>query len=545
MAPDLKSLRMAIKASCLERSRSLLSLVDRSPYSPTYGCFDRSFWQYKIKDFPSGMSQEALYPLALALDADLFPGITEDGCTEIKQLLSAAATLSLRQQHRNGSVDDYFPFEQAAGATAFSLFAILATIEAGHLRLSHQDNALLQRRLNWLASHHESGRLSNHEALISLVLAMASSYFHDSVWLKMSAQRCQRLIGWRSAEGWFEEYGGFDVGYETLTFSCLLELSKRLPAQADGLAVILQKQAEVILGTLEPDGCFGGELFSRGTWNCFAHGLLAYALDGHSQLLAPVIQLLHARFVDYPIVVRDDYVIQHHLWSDLLCLRLLACVPNQSTWRGEPMPHHQRALPESGHFWIQHGDLITHVSTRLGGAFRVYRQGAFVVQDTQFALQVRGPRLQTWMANAQLSAVRWHWQSPTVLVVDGPLTAYKAQLMTSAKLILLRFIMFLGGRFWPDAIRRAMQRMLIYCQPDMRRRFARQFEFKESRLVVSDAYFLPESELAATELINTSSSGFRHVVMSRMFHPYDLLRKSPLRDRRQCSGEALIVEREW
>ena len=31
----------------------ILTLGDRNPHSPTYGCFDRNFWHYKIIDFPS------------------------------------------------------------------------------------------------------------------------------------------------------------------------------------------------------------------------------------------------------------------------------------------------------------------------------------------------------------------------------------------------------------------------------------------------------------------------------------------------------------
>ena len=46
----------------------ILTLLDRNVHSPTYGCFDRNFWHYKIIDFPSGMAQEFVLPLALAYD---------------------------------------------------------------------------------------------------------------------------------------------------------------------------------------------------------------------------------------------------------------------------------------------------------------------------------------------------------------------------------------------------------------------------------------------------------------------------------------------
>ena len=44
----------------------ILTLLDRNIHSPTYGCFDRNFWHYKIIDFPSGMAQEFVLPLTLA-----------------------------------------------------------------------------------------------------------------------------------------------------------------------------------------------------------------------------------------------------------------------------------------------------------------------------------------------------------------------------------------------------------------------------------------------------------------------------------------------
>ena len=44
----------------------LLTLVDRNPLSPTFGCFDREYWHYRTVDFPCGMSQEMCLPLALA-----------------------------------------------------------------------------------------------------------------------------------------------------------------------------------------------------------------------------------------------------------------------------------------------------------------------------------------------------------------------------------------------------------------------------------------------------------------------------------------------
>src|SRR5919198_3476886 len=96
----------------------LLTLQDRNPHSPTYGCFDRNFWHYKIIDFPSGMSQEFVWPLALAYSLPI-PRNQFHQQPAIKECISAGIRFAARSAHADGSCDDYFPFEKAAGAAAF------------------------------------------------------------------------------------------------------------------------------------------------------------------------------------------------------------------------------------------------------------------------------------------------------------------------------------------------------------------------------------------------------------------------------------------
>ncbi len=60
------ALRDALAAAALAEIPKLLTLLDRTPTSATYGCFDRGYWHYRTSDFPSGMSQEFVLPLALA-----------------------------------------------------------------------------------------------------------------------------------------------------------------------------------------------------------------------------------------------------------------------------------------------------------------------------------------------------------------------------------------------------------------------------------------------------------------------------------------------
>ena len=129
MRSKIKEIKLALKRNIYDSSNHLLTLVDKSPYSKTYGCFDRHYWQYKIKDFPSGMSQEAIFPMSLALENNFYRNISNKSKKNILEIIENGAKFSLATQNDNGSVDDYFPFEQASGATAFTAYAILGCIE--------------------------------------------------------------------------------------------------------------------------------------------------------------------------------------------------------------------------------------------------------------------------------------------------------------------------------------------------------------------------------------------------------------------------------
>ncbi len=101
----------------------ILTLLDRNPHSSTYGCFDRNFWHYKIIDFPSGMAQEFIWPLALAYETDVAnnPFYKQPA---IKEWVKAGILFASRSAHKDGSCDDYFPYEGAVGAERLQRVAV-------------------------------------------------------------------------------------------------------------------------------------------------------------------------------------------------------------------------------------------------------------------------------------------------------------------------------------------------------------------------------------------------------------------------------------
>ncbi len=106
----------------------LLHLVDQNPYSKTYGCMDRAFWHYRTMDFPCGMSQEMVLPLALVY-ANEYPGNRYKGVERMREIAEAAVRFMASSSHNDGTCDDYFPFERAMGALVFSLYSASETYQ--------------------------------------------------------------------------------------------------------------------------------------------------------------------------------------------------------------------------------------------------------------------------------------------------------------------------------------------------------------------------------------------------------------------------------
>src|ERR1700750_616426 len=119
---------MPFAREALAQIPKILTLQDRNAHSPTYGCFDRNFWHYKIIDFPSGMAGEFVWPLALAYSLPI-EGNTYYQQTALREWIIAGLRYPAASAHPDGSCDDYFPFEKAAGAAAFSLLASIESYE--------------------------------------------------------------------------------------------------------------------------------------------------------------------------------------------------------------------------------------------------------------------------------------------------------------------------------------------------------------------------------------------------------------------------------
>lgn len=515
----------------------ILTLLDRNPHSPTYGCFDRNFWHYKIIDFPSGMAQEFVWPLALAYNTKIADNPFYQK-PAIRHWVEAGILYAARSAHADGSCDDYFPYERAGGAAAFSLLACIESY--AELGLNNQEaSQFFEKRADWLASHHESGQLANHQALIALCLQILGQLLETSKWEKAKTTRLERVLSWQSEEGWFQEYSGCDPGYHTLTIFCLARMYRVLPS--DRLKKALVKAVNLAAQFIHPDGSYGGEYASRNTYNFFPHG---FELVGQWM---PEALLINDRFLKglangLAPCYADDHIIGHHTWNYLLA------------WRDFLPDRPQPAPRPTGRIWLEEAKIAIdrrepgtelYIALNKGGVFKLFREGALVASDTQFSLQVStGSKVKNAIGHA-IDDYQFELKENEITIV-GSLGWAKQTQMTTPNLLLLRIVMVTVGRFFPNLIRKLLQKMLITGKEPAPFHFIRQLRWVEGRWHISDELIADSWDSVTAAGIGGDQTSI-YVVMSRTFQRGQL---QPWLDltadiRKLKPGQPLKLEREF
>lgn len=494
----------------LEMIPKILTLQDRNRLSSTYGCFDRAYWHYRTIDFPSGILQEMCWPLALVYSLDL-PNNPYYRNAAIRDWAIAGIQYAAKSAHKDGSCDDFFPYEKAGGAAAFSLLACAES----YLLLGLNDPKILAcfaLRADWLANHHESGRLTNHQALIVRCLDAVNRITGLNQWQDAREERLNRVLEWQDEEGWFQEYEGCDPGYHTFTISLLANIHEDTPSPS--LRLALEKAVSLASQFVHPDGSFGGEYGSRNTYNFFPHGFEVFgrhmpeALSINDRFLKGIAAGL------FPSMT-DDHAIGHYPWNALLAWRdFVPERPPESRRNPEVF-----SLPRAGIRILRGNDWDLYVATSKGGAFRFFHGGKCVASDTGVTLKLRDQRI----AVSHLMGKYEVLDAPDSLTVSGNMGWAKQKKMTPLRMILLRGFMLTIGRHYPDLVRKILQKILITGKSTAPFRFHRTLRVDEDGCLEVEDLVEAEDWRAVEEAAIGVDQTSIYVIMSRVFQPAQML----------------------
>lgn len=196
----------------------LLALQDKDPDSPMRGCMHPAYWRDKSSDVADMRRQEAALALAWAW-LHPFPGNPWQGNHDVLMGSLRAIGFWTRQQHRDGTFDEWYKNEHGYATTAFSSYAMSLATEAlgdalnGELR--ERTFNCIRKCGDWLATHDDWFK-TNHQAVGVAALGAIGRVTGDRKYLDAAHRNAQRIVDRMHPEGWSKEISGLDVGYTFL-----------------------------------------------------------------------------------------------------------------------------------------------------------------------------------------------------------------------------------------------------------------------------------------------------------------------------------------
>lgn len=245
----------------------VISLLDREDFSRTRGCFDRTFWAWKFTDFPGARFQEGLCVLGFLYATD-FPDNPYYKNAKLLHWIAGGFDFWSQIQRGTGDFDEAYPLERSLAATAFTTHYLGEAWQfvGEDLPAATQSRFREAMRLSgdWLCKNDEThGFLSNHLAAAATALYHVFLITEDPRHETRSQHFLNKILSHQSEEGWYEEYGAADPGYQThgsYYLARYLQLSgdARLPESLD-------RSVQFLAHFVHPDRSLGGEYTSRNT----------------------------------------------------------------------------------------------------------------------------------------------------------------------------------------------------------------------------------------------------------------------------------------
>jgi len=345
-----------------------MTLQDANPASASYGCCDRTFWQYRtISSFAAATMQQLALPFAV-LYTTSFAGNEWHGSDRMLDRAASAMLFWSRLPHRCGAVDEWYRHEHSYCATAFTTYGISEALLLLETRLEPAQREVILRALtrsgDWLSTRFND-RVMNQNLASCVALWNLHTCTGAARYKTAFASVWSRTIASQDEEGWFAEYGGADLGYSLLALDLLAVLDRRGFSDARTAASRLCRFiASFALGC----GNLAPRLGSRGTAHAFPFGAeaLAASIPDAGRIAAHLRASASAGVITGPAAADDRYLAYFYLPSFVLASAIEPGAPAARAAADDAQ------WPNSGfRVWSRGGSSIV-CSARRAAAFAVY-----------------------------------------------------------------------------------------------------------------------------------------------------------------------------
>ena len=479
----------------VDQAPRILGLMDRETFSPTTGCCDRTYWAWKFVDFPGARFQESACVLSF-LYATAEEGSPYYHNPNLLTWIARGLDFWAGIQYPDGSFDEAYPYERSLAATAFTAFYVseaLALLE-DHLPAASRARCTeaLRKAGDWLIANDEThGFLSNHLAAAAAALYHIYRLTDDGRYEQRSRYFLDKILRHQSEEGWYEEYGGADPGYQTHG-SFYLARYWQLSRSA-GLFASLEASMRFLSHCIHPDGSLGGEYASRNTQTYYPAAF--EMLAPHSPIAAWIAHTMRPSVRSAAAAgLRsvDPYNYFPLLNNLVFCYRACAGHDAPTGTPAEPdgpaQPDGLLWFPLAGIARIRRPPYDAYVGTRKGGVLKVFDRNrrALIFNDCGYIGRLKNGR---FFASQFEDPQRKVTVEPDRIVVEGPFVEVPRPVMTPFRFILFRAFNLTAARIPGLArwLKNLLVKALIYKKRYLDLHFRREIQFMPDRIVVRDA----------------------------------------------------------
>jgi hypothetical protein len=499
----------------------ILTQVCRDPNSPAYGCFDRNWWHYKMRDFPSVILQQGAYTLWLATRL-----VDSEELKATLAALSAAGAVFWNQRATmRGAFEEYYPWEEGYPPLAFSTLAVMKLVADGAVpgATVHKGTQVAARQL----ARRFEPQAANQQVAGLAALAWAGKNYPGSVSAAEFARLTERTLSLQSKEGWFTEYDGPDLGYLSVTIDCLWDLydatgNERFIESARRAAEFIRRVTVFYGGSI-------GMHNARNTDYLVPYGL-GRAGDGCFELL-----FSNADAPNHFFAAVDDRYWCHYIGHSVLrALSPTVTCGSDNSGKIETIPA-DSGFAEAGYQLVTVSGGKFFLTPLKGGIFSLRYGNRAVIDLGWIVLLGKKAWVSHWWSSA------WEWRREAgKYVIKGRLAPHREILSSPWKHLALRMLSFcFGGK-----IIHFLKGRLIFKNSGSPLRFERTIELGAASVIVSDWISgIP----SGAEVRRVPRSSKRHVASADSWQWEDatLNREVLVKETRERQGAAFCAATEY
>ena len=247
----------------------ILGQLDRNKNSKTFGCFDRNYWHYRLTDFANVRWQEGMLLLALINKFEMKNNKWQGNDRVIEWLAASIKNWEISQA-KSGFFSESFPHERSFVGSAFSVYAATEASLISGIEISRD---ILNKAADWL-SKNKNLHVANQMAGGAAALANIHAITGESEHIEASQSKVIELKNLQHEEGYYVEYGGYDMGYLTICLSYLAKYLRRIDDSELRSSAI--RAFEFLEDKIDDNCLFDYKQTSRGTQYLYPYGFVYF-----------------------------------------------------------------------------------------------------------------------------------------------------------------------------------------------------------------------------------------------------------------------------